>query len=184
MRWLFDDDTKVGDVSPLYECGENDHLLVIMLTGIHKKGYMSPDDEQIRTYLTNEVMKDKKAALLMEKMNGVKSVADVAKIDGAVTDTIRHITFTGNAFVSKIGASEPVLSGSVSKAKKGDFKAGIKGKAAVYAYQVLDQNKNNVKYDQKEEEQKLQQSITRSIGNFNNELYKNANVSDNRYIFF
>ena len=184
MRWLFDDDTKVGDVSPLYECGENDHLLVIMLTGIHKKGYMSPDDEQIRTYLTNEVMKDKKAALLMEKMNGVKRVADVAKIDGAVTDTIRHITFTGNAFVSKIGASEPVLSGSVSKAKKGDFKAGIKGKAAVYAYQVLDQNKNNVKYDQKEEEQKLQQSITRSIGNFNNELYKNANVSDNRYIFF
>ena len=86
--------------------------------------------------------------------------------------------------MSKIGASEPVLSGSVSKAKKGDFKAGIKGKAAVYAYQVLDQNKNNVKYDQKEEEQKLQQSITRSIGNFNNELYKNANVSDNRYIFF
>ena len=184
MRWLFNEDTKVGDVSPLYECGENDHLLVIMLTGIHKKGYMTWDDEQIRTYLTNEVMKEKKAALLLEKMNGVKSVADAAKIDGAVTDTIKHITFTGNAFVSKIGASEPALSGSVSKAKKGDFKSGIKGKSAVYAYQVLDQKKTDAKFDKNEEEQKMQQSISRSIGNFTNELYKNANITDNRYIFF
>jgi peptidyl-prolyl cis-trans isomerase D len=184
LRWIFNEDTKVGDVSPLYECGDNDHLLVIMLTGIHKKGYLPWDDEQIRTYLTAEVTKDKKAALLQEKLNGVKSVADVAKIEGAVTDTIKHITFTGNAFVSKVGASEPALSGSVSKAKKGDFKAGIKGKSAVYAYQVLDQKKNDVKYDQKEEEQKLQQTISRNISNFTNELLKNANVSDKRYIFF
>ena len=184
LRWIFNEDTKVGDVSPLYECGDNDHLLVIMLTGIHKKGYLPWDDEQIRTYLTAEVTKDKKAALLMEKLNGVKSIADAAKIEGAVTDTIKHITFTGNAFVSKVGASEPALSGSVSKAKTGDFKAGIKGKSAVYAYQVLDQKKNDVKYDQKEEEQKLQQTISRNIGNFTNELMKNANVSDKRYIFF
>ena len=184
MRWLFNEDTKVGDVSPLYECGENDHLLVIMLTGIHKKGYMAWDDEQIRTYLTNEVIKEKKAALLLEKMNGVKNIADAAKIEGAVTDTIKHITFTGNAFVSTIGSSEPALSGSVSKAKKGDFNSGIKGKAAVYAYQVLDQKKTDAKYDKKEEEQKLQQSLSRNIGNFTNELYKNANITDNRYIFF
>lgn len=184
LRWIFNEDTKVGDVSPLYECGDNDHLLVLMLTGVHKKGYMAWDDEQIRTYLTGEVTKDKKAALLMEKMKDVKSIVDAAKIDGAVTDTIKHITFTGNAFVSKVGSGEPALSGSVSKAKKGDFKAGIKGKAAVYAYQVLDQKKNDVKFDKKEEEQKLQQTISRSISNFQGELFKNANVTDNRYIFF
>ena len=184
MRWIFNEDTKVGDVSPLYECGENDHLLVIMLTGIHKKGYLSPEDEQIRSFLTNEVMKDKKAALLLEKMNGAKSVADVAKLEGAVTDTIKHITFNGNAFVSKIGSSEPVLSGSVSTAKKGDFKSGIKGKAAVYAYQVLDQKNTNAKFDQKEEEQKMQQTIARSLGNFTSELLQKADISDKRYIFY
>ena len=69
--------------------------------------------------------------MLQEKLKGVKSIADVAKIEGAVTDTIHHITFMSNAFVSKIGASEPALSGSVSKAKKGDFKSGLKGKAAI-----------------------------------------------------
>ena len=184
MRWLFNEDTKVGDVSPLYECGENDHLLVIMLTGVHKKGYLTWEDEQIRSFLTKEVMKDKKAALLAEKMKDAKSIADVAKIEGAVTDTIKRITFTSNAFISKVGASEPALSGSISKSKKGDFKSGVKGKSAVYAYQVLDQKKSDVKYDQKEEEKKLQQSIARNLGNFTGELIQKADITDNRYIFY
>ena len=184
LRWIFDEKTKVGDVSPLYECGENDHLLVLTLAGIHKKGYLAWDDEQIREYLTSEVMKDKKAAMLQEKMKAAKSIADVAKMEGAVTDTIHHITFMSNAFVSKIGASEPALSGSVSKAKKGDFKSGLKGKAAIYAYQVLDQKKSEAKFDQKEEEQKLQQTIARSLGNFQSELIQKADINDKRYIFF
>ena len=184
MRWLFNEDTKVGDVSPLYECGENDHLLVIMLTGVHKKGYLTWEDEQIRSFLTKEVMKDKKAALLAEKMKDAKSIADVAKIEGAVTDTIKRITFTSNAFISKVGTSEPALSGSISKSKKGDFKSGVKGKSAVYAYQVLDQKKSDVKYDQKEEEKKLQQSIARNLGNFTGELIQKADITDNRYIFY
>ena len=184
LRWIFDEKTKVGDVSPLYECGDNDHLLVITLAGIHKKGYLAWDDEQIRSFLTSEVMKDKKAAMLQEKMKGAKSVADVAKIEGAVTDTIKHITFASSAFVSKIGSSEPILSGSVSKAKKGEFKLGIKGRSAVYAYQVLDQTKNGAKFDKKEEEQKLQQNIGRYLSNFTSELMQKADVNDKRYIFF
>ena len=184
LRWIFDEKTKVGDVSPLYECGDNDHLLVITLAGIHKKGYLAWDDEQIRSFLTSEVMKDKKAAMLQEKMKNAKSVADVAKIEGAVTDTIKHITFASNAFVSKIGSSEPILSGSVSKAKKGEFKPGIKGRSAVYAYQVLDQTKNGAKFDKKEEEQKLQQNIGRYLSNFTSELMQKADVNDKRYIFF
>lgn len=184
LRWIFDEKTQVGDVSPLYECGENDHLLVLTLAGIHKKGYLPWDDEQIRSFLTAEVMKDKKAAMLQEKMKGVKSVAEASKLEGAVTDTIKHITFMGNAFVGKIGASEPALSGSVSKAKKGEFKSGVKGKSAIYAYQVLDQNKLDVKFDKKEEEQKLQQTISRGLSNFQSELLKKADVTDKRYLFF
>ena len=89
-----------------------------------------------------------------------------------------------NAFVSKIGASEPALSGSVSKAKKGEFKSGIKGKAGVYAYQVLNQTKTDAKFDKKEEEQKMQQNIGRSLSNFQNELLQKANINDKRYLFF
>ncbi|MBR4645275.1 MAG: SurA N-terminal domain-containing protein [Bacteroidaceae bacterium] len=184
LRWIFDEDTKVGDVSPLYECGDNDHLLVVMLTGIHKKGYMDWEDEQVKTYLTSEVQKEKKAIKLQEKMQAVKSIADVAKIEGAVTDTVKHINFANNAFISKVGNSEPVLSGSVSTAKKGDFKAGIKGNGAVYAYQVLDQKKADSKFDVKQEKQQAAQMSMRALSAFTNELYLKADVQDKRYLFY
>lgn len=184
LRWIFNEDTEVGAVSPLYECGENDHLLVIILNGVHDKGYMAWDDEQIRAFLTAEVIKDKKAAILMEKMNAAQSIADVAKMDGAVTDTIKHITFASTAFVSKVGASEPALSGAVSKANKGDFKSGVKGKSAVYAFQVIDEKKTDAKFDKKQEEQRLMQSVVRYTGNYTGELYKKADITDKRYLFF
>lgn len=184
MRWIFNEDTKVGDVSPLYECGDNDHLLVCVLTGIHKKGYLAWDDEQVKAFLTTEVLKDKKAAQLQEKMANAKSIADVEKISGVVTDTVNHISFTNNAFISKVGSSEPVLSGAVSNAKKGDFKAGIKGKAAVYAFQVLNQSKGEAKYDQQKEEMQQAQYNTRALGNFISELFEKAEIVDNRYIFY
>ena len=184
LRWIFDEKTKVGDVSPLYECGDNDHLLVVMLTGIHPKGYMSWDDEQVKAYLTSEVQKDKKAVKLQEKMQAAKSIADVAKMEGAVTDTVKHISFASNAFISKVGNSEPVLSGSVSTAKKGDFKAGLKGNGAVYAYQVLNQSKTDAKFDAKQEKQQAAQMSMRALGAFTNELYLKADVQDKRYLFY
>ena len=184
MRWIFNEDTELGDVSPLYECGENDHLLVIILNGVHDKGYMTWDDEQIRSFLTAEVIKDKKAAILMEKMNAAQSIADVAKMEGAVTDTIKHITFASTAFVSKVGASEPALSGAVSKANKGDFKSGVKGKSAIYAFQVIDKKKTDAKFDKKQEEQRLMQNVVRNTGNYTGELYQKADITDKRYLFF
>ena len=184
LRWIFNEDTKIGDVSPLYECGDNDHLLVVMLTGINEKGYMRWDDEQGKAYLTSEVQKDKKAAKLQEKMKAAKNIADVAKMEGAVTDTIKHVNFANNAFISKVGNSEPALSGSVSAAKKGDFKAGIKGNGAVYAYQVLNQTKSDVKFDVKQEKQQAAQMSMRALSAFTNELYLKADVQDKRYLFY
>ncbi|MGN0233317.1 MAG: peptidylprolyl isomerase [Bacteroidaceae bacterium] len=184
LRWIFDEDTKVGDVSPLYECGDNDHLMVIILTGVHKKGYLAWDDEQVKTYLTTEVQKDKKAAMLQEKMKDAKSIADVQKIAGAQTDTINHINFTNNAFVTKVGRSEPALSGAVATTKKGDFKAGVKGNGAIYAFQVIDQTKIDGAYDKKTEEGQAMQSMLRGLSAFTSELYQKAKVVDNRYLFY
>ena len=44
MKWIFD--AKEGEVSPLYECGNNDDLLVVALTGIHPVGYRSTETMQ------------------------------------------------------------------------------------------------------------------------------------------
>ncbi len=184
LRWIFNKSTKVNEISPLYECGDNDHLLVIVLTGVNKKGYASMDDEQVKAFLTAEVLKDKKAAILQEKIKGAKSVADVAKMEGAVSDTIKHITFANNAFIAKVGSSEPALSGAVSTAKKGDFKTGVKGNAAVYAFQVLEQTKTAGEFDKKKEERSTAQALMRTLGNFTADLYEKANVEDHRFLFY
>lgn len=184
LRWIFDGDTEVGDVSPLYECGNNDHLMCIVLTGITPKGYLSWEQEDVKRFLTEEVIKDKKAELLKEKMAGAKSIADVAKLPGAVTDTLRHVTFAQPFFVAKTGNMEPALSGSISTSAKGDFKSNIRGNGAVYAFQVLAADANEGKIDQKQEQATLTQTALRAITSFQNDLYRKANVEDKRYLFY
>lgn len=184
MRWIFNEDTKIGDVSPLYECGENNHMLVVILNGIHKQGHMNWNDSQVKEFLTTQVIRDKKANMLQEKMKDAKSIADVAKLDGAVNDTITHISFANNAFISKVGSSEPALSGAVSACKKGDFKAGVKGNAGVFAFQVLDKHSHSAGYDEKKEISQAAQLYKRVVNSFSTELYQKAEVEDNRYMFY
>ncbi|MCR4921201.1 MAG: SurA N-terminal domain-containing protein [Bacteroidaceae bacterium] len=184
LRWIFNGDTKIGDVSPLYECGDNNHLLVVILNGIHKKGYQPLTDPDVKDEVNAEALKDKQAAALLEKLQGVKSMADMLKMADVQTDTIKHVTFTNNAFVSKVGSSEPALSGAVSKAAKGDFVCGVKGNAGIYAFQVLGENKLAGDFDQKKEEEQASMSAHRAVSNFTSELYEKAKVVDNRYVFY
>ena len=182
MRWLFD--AKKGDVSPLYECGDNDHLLVVVLDNINNVGYRSLDDAQVKEYVKGEVLKDKKAEMLMAKLNGVKSVA-AAKAKGANVSTVNQVTFAAPVFVPATGASEPALSGAVAATAKGKFcKLPVKGNAGVYVFEVTNKTQRPGKFDSATEMQKLRQKEMQMAGNFMNELYIKAKVVDNRYLFF
>ena len=182
MRWLFD--AKKGDVSPLYECGDNDQLLVVVLDNINNVGYRSLDDAQVKEYVKGEVLKDKKAEMLMAKLNGVKSVA-AAKAKGANVSTVNQVTFAAPVFVPATGASEPALSGAVAATAKGKFcKLPVKGNAGVYVFEVTNKTQRPGKFDAATEMQKLRQKEMQMAGNFMNELYIKAKVVDNRYLFF
>ena len=183
LRWVYK--SKVGDVSELFEAGEaHDQFLVVMLTAIHKRGLRDFNDETLRQYLTQEVLKDKKAAQLLPKVEGAKSLAEVAKISGALQDTISHITFAAPVFVASTASSEPILSGAASAAAKGQFVTGLKGEAAVYAFQVLEKNKLEGKYDEKQELAQQSSTILRGIGGFMQNLVRKAKVVDDRYKFY
>ena len=182
MRWLFD--AKEGAVSPLYECGDNDHLLIVVLDNINEVGYRSLDDAQVKEIVKSEVMKDKKAEMLIAKLNGVNSIA-AAKGKGANITAVNQVTFAAPVFVSATGASEPALSGAVAATAKGKFsKAPVKGNAGVYVFQVTGKTKRPGKFNAAAEMQKLRQKEMQAAGNFMNELYIKANVVDNRYLFF
>ena len=183
LKWLFE--AKLGEVSPLYECGNNDHLLVIALTAVHPQGYRSWDDAQVKEILKREVIKDKKAEKLMAKLKGVNSIA-AAQAKGAKVSSVNQITFAAPAFVQATGSVEPALSGAVAGTAVGKFsKTPVKGNAGVYVFQVVKKSmRAGSKYDETLVMQQAAQANMQLVGNFMQDLILKAKVVDNRYLFF
>lgn len=182
LKWVFD--AKAGDVSPLYECGENDNLLVVALVKVNKKGYRDLNDDIVKEMVKNEVLKDKKAEKIIASVEKAKSTKDV-KINGAQTSVVEQVTFAAPVFVQQTGASEPALSGAIAATKAGEFSSHpVKGNAGVYLFQVAKKSNRGVKFDAKQQEQKLAQHNMQMAGQFLQELYAKANVTDNRYLFY
>ena len=183
LKWLFS--AKQGEISPLYECGDNDHLLVVALTAVHPQGYRPWDDAQVKEVLKREVMKDKKAEMLMAKLKGVNSIA-AAQSKGAKVSTVNQITFSAPAFVQATGSVEPALSGAVAGTAAGKFsKAPVKGNAGVYVFQVVKKvMRAGSKYNEAMVMQQTAQMNMQLISNFMQDLILKANVVDNRYLFF
>ena len=182
LKWLFE--AKEGEISPMYECGNNDQLLLVVLDKIHPKGYRPYDDPQVKEMLKAEVMRDKKAEQLMAKAKDVKSFA-AAKAKGATVAPVNQVTFSAPVFVMSTGASEPALSGAVAATAKGQFSAKpVKGNAGVYVFQVTNRTTRPGKFDAKTEEEKTRQKALQFAGNFMNELVIKAGVVDDRYLFF
>ena len=183
LKWLFS--AKQGEISPLYECGDNDHLLVVALTAVHPQGYRPWDDAQVKEVLKREVMKDKKAEMLMAKLKGVNSIA-AAQSKGAKVSMVNQITFSAPAFVQATGSVEPALSGAVAGTAAGKFsKAPVKGNAGVYVFQVVKKAlRAGSKYNEAMVMQQTAQMNMQLISNFMQDLILKANVVDNRYLFF
>ena len=181
MKWIFD--AKEGEVSPLYECGNNDNLLVVALTGVHPVGYRSL--AAVKEMVKSEVLRDKKFEQIKAKFAGVADI-EAAKAKGARIDSVNQVTFSAPVFVQATGASEPALSGAIAASKQGEFsKSLVKGNGGAYLFKVLKKaDREGVKYDEKATEQMLKQQAVQAASRFIQELYQKANVVDNRYLFF
>ena len=183
LKWIFD--AKEGNVSPLYECGDNDNLLVVGLTKIHKKGYRDLDDPMVKEKVKAEVVKDKKAEKLIAEVSGIKNAKEaIAK--GAKVSSVNQVSFAAPVFVAETGASEPALSGAVAATGKGKFSTHpVKGNAGVYLFSKKNVNKRSgVKFNDKQEESKIAQRHLQMASGFMGELFIKADVVDNRYLFF
>ena len=171
LKWIFA--AKEGEVSPLYECGENDHLMVVALEKINPAGYRNIN--LVADMLKAEIIKDKKAEKIMAELNG----ADINKAKSAanaVSDTVKHITFAAPAYVSITRASEPVLGAFASKTEVNKTTAPIKGNAGVYVMQIINKDKSAETFDAKTEESNLENMAARYSNSFISDLYKKAEV--------
>lgn len=181
LKWIFD--AEPGEVSPLYECGENDHLMVVALDKIHEAGYR--DINSVAEMLRAEIRRDKKAEKIMEEMKKYNSIAQVKGMKDAVSDSVKHVTFSAPAYISVTRSSEPVIGAVAAKTAANKVSAPIKGNGGVYMIQVYAKEKGSEKFDAKQEETTLTNMAVRIAGNqLINDLYQKAKVVDQRYLFF
>ena len=183
LKWIFA--AKEGEISPLYECGDNDHMMVVALTKVRPEGYADYKDSEVAEVLKREVINDKKAEQLMAKVKGVNTI-NGAKAKGAKISDVNQITFASPAFIQETGAMEPALSGAVAATAAGKFsKNPVKGNSGVYLFQVVKKaQRAGVKYNEKSQMERCRQSAMQYVGNFMQDLYSKAGVVDNRYLFF
>ena len=139
LKWIFA--AKPGEVSPLYECGENDHLMVVALDKIHEAGYR--DINSVAEMLRAEIRRDKKAEKIMEEMKKYNSIAQVKGMKDAVSDSVKHVTFSAPAYISVTRSSEPVIGAVAAKTAANKVSAPIKGNGGVYMIQVYAKEKGS-----------------------------------------
>lgn len=179
LKWIFA--AKEGEVSPLYECGDNDHLMVVALEKINPAGYR--DINLVADMLRAEILQNKKAEKLMAEMKGVSSFDQAKGLANAVNDTVKHITFNAPAYVSVTRYSEPVVSAMASKAELNKLSAPFKGNAGVYMIQPVNRTQGEEQFDAQKEEATLSAMAVR-YSNFISDLYQKAEVKDDRYLYF
>ena len=179
LKWVFE--ASEGEVSPLYECGENNHMMVVALEKINPVGYRNINT--VADMLRMEILRDKKAEKILASMNGA-GIDQVKAMENAVSDTVKHITFSAPAYISATRASEPVLGAFASKSEVNKVSAPIKGNSAIYVLQTINKENNAVEFDAKQEESTLATMAGRYASSFINDLYEKANVKDSRYLYF
>ena len=180
LKWVFE--AKEGEVSPLYECGNNDHMMVVAVEKINPAGYR--DINSVADMLRMEIRREKKAEKILAEMNGVTSIEQVKEMANAVSDTIKHITFSAPAYIAATRSSEPVVGAVASKNEVNKVSTPVKGNTAVYVMQVINKENNAEEFNAKNEENSLSMMATRYASNFINDLYEKAKVKDNRYLYF
>lgn len=181
LRWLFE--AKVGDLSQLYECGNNDNLLIIYVTGKHKAGYRPADEPDVKRMLTQLAQRDKKAEKLIAQLKG-KTLQQALALPAASKDTLNNITFSTPAFIASIGGNEPILTGGICYGKVNKEYGPAKGNNGVYMFQVVGRTPAGEKFNEKMYEQSVAESYLRNVGQFTNDLYSKAKVKDRRYLYF
>ena len=182
LKWAFS--AKAGEVSGLYECGESDHMMVVGVASIVPEGYRPL--ALVKDQLRSEILRDKKAEKIMADMKaaGATSFDQYKNMANAVSDSVKHVTFAAPAYVPVLRSSEPLVGAYASIAELNKLSAPIKGNGGVFVLQPYAKEKLNETFNQETEENTLENMHVRMASQFINDLYLNANVKDNRYLFF
>lgn len=186
VKWAFDDDTNVGDVSPdvhIYTDAVNyvdSKYVVVALKSIDKPGVASV--ESIKETIEPLIRNKKKGEKIKSKISGTDITA-IATSFGLTPGLAENITFGRGAFPD--GGQEPLVIGKSFALAAGAVTEPIVGSNGVYVVKVA--TKTPASPEQGGFMQKMQQTqAVRSQVNFRlmEAIKKTVKIDDNRATFF
>ena len=128
VRWAYE--AKEGQLSDVFECGEQ--FIVAALTEVNEGNYRTIDE--VRAELQMQATADKKAAYIIDQLNGVSTLEEAAKLFDTDIKEAENITLAS----SRLGAAgiEPAVIGAALALENNATSAPIKGNAGVYMVRV------------------------------------------------
>jgi len=182
IRWAFNEDTEKGDVSNVFDVDGT--YVVAAVKNKVEKGIIPLD--VLKDPIKPLVLREKKAEMMFKKVNNqfarLKDVnALAAEFPNIKIDTA-DVSFA-SANVPNFG-HEPVLTGQIFAAKKGQTMGPVKGEQAVYVF-ILDQMMDApVVKDYENQKKQIALYFQSRAGSFSGILQEKANIKDNRLLFF
>lgn len=186
IRWAFDPETEVGDVSPeVYIYDEptlfyNAFYVVPALKTIIKEGISSL--AEVKENFEEQVKNDKRAKLLAEKITS-KDLNAIATQFGVEIDTIENLNFN-MSYLQNLG-NETGLIGRVSVMQIGEVSEPIPGQNAVFVAEVFGRTEASLSTDISSFRQQVTMTSRGSVDSRLMEALKaGAKLKDNRYTFY
>ncbi len=182
VRWAYAENTKVGEVSPVFDLQGKYGIAV--LKGIAKKGQQDLND--IKSRIEPSVKNMKKIDMLAEKMQKTlattKDITALADKLSAKVDT-SLVTFAGTSR-SNIGREGEVV-GKIFASKQGDLLGPLVGNFGAYFVYVAEipevPSKEDFSYEKMIQTQNFMQRVS---GSLFTTLEKTAEIKDNRLMFY
>jgi peptidyl-prolyl cis-trans isomerase D len=177
VQWAFD--AKKNQVSDVITV-DNKYHFVVAVTDVRKEGYAPI--EEVSGDISSILTMEKKSKKVAEEMAAVvEGMDDLEKMAEALETTVSHQTAV--SFGSNNMSLDPVLTGAVAGAQKGQIVGPIEGSIGAYIFKVVDTQTGNyyTSEDAVNASTQLQQYRAQMFTSIANE---EAKVKDYRARFF
>ena len=182
VRWAFNEKTDVGDVSPVFEIG--DQFVVAALAAKADRGYAKVAD--IREELTAAVRNEEKAKQIIEKLSKLNGPLEQMSSQYGAQATVRtanSVTFASSN-IEGLGY-DPVTIGKIFGLKPGARTKPFEAQTGVVVAELLNIDKVNFSGDMSGVKQNMQGARAgRSEGNTYQLIRDKADIKDERVKFF
>ena len=183
IQWAFNEKSEKGTVADqIFEA--DDMYIVAALKDIYKVGYATLD--QVRSMIENQVRNEKKAELLMARMEEAKKASSdiygIAAKCNAVVDTLDSVSFN-DYYLGKYGM-EPKVQSAIAAAENNALVGPIQGAQGVYMVKVNAKVDNPNPTDPASIRSQKEQSFMQGLRSVQQVLKDNAKIVDQRNKFF